>query len=86
MAASLRVGGAAQGVPVVPSQDHGSLIIQSGRLKGRNFIPEEECQLCKSVLHVFQDPRIAKKVDPFGSVLPLISMMLVLQGRGLQGL
>jgi hypothetical protein len=58
MAASLRVGGAAQGVPVVPSQDHGSLNVQSSRLKGRNFILEEECQLCKLVLHVSQDLRI----------------------------
>jgi hypothetical protein len=28
------------------------------RGKGRNFIPKEECQLCRSILHVSQDPRI----------------------------
>jgi hypothetical protein len=30
------------------------------RGKGRNFIPKEECQLCRSVLDVFQDPHIGK--------------------------
>ena len=28
------------------------------RSKGRNFTPDEECQLCRSVLHVSQDPRV----------------------------
>ena len=28
------------------------------RSKGRNFTPEEECQLCRFVPHVSQDPRV----------------------------
>ena len=31
---------------------------RSPRSKGRNFTPNEECQLCRSVLHVSQDPRV----------------------------
>jgi hypothetical protein len=58
MTTSLRVGASSQGVPVAPSQDPGSQIGQLGKLKGRNFTSEEECQLCRSVLHVSQDPRI----------------------------
>jgi hypothetical protein len=57
MAASLR-GGSVQGVPTDASQEPASINVQSVKPKGRNFIPQEEYQLCKSVLHVSQDPRI----------------------------
>jgi hypothetical protein len=29
--------------------------VRSGRSKGKNFVAEEECQLCRSVLHISQD-------------------------------
>jgi hypothetical protein len=55
MAASLRVARTSEGVSIGASQDPSSQNVQialPSRLKGRNFAPEEECQLCKSVLHV----------------------------------
>jgi hypothetical protein len=58
MATPLRVGGTLEGVLVGASHGPGSINVQSVKPKGRNFIPEEECQLCKYVLYVFQDPCI----------------------------
>jgi hypothetical protein len=80
MAAYLRVGGAIVGVPVEASQDPGSHNVHNARLKDRNFILEEECQFCRSVLHVSQDPRIGKgkKMDLSGSILPPTLMMFKL--------
>jgi hypothetical protein len=58
MAASLKVS---EGVLVAASQEPASPHVQSAlppKVKGRNFIPEKDCQLYRSVLHVSQDPRI----------------------------
>ena len=52
MTTSLRVGRTSQGVPVAPSLDPGSQNVQIGKLKGRNFTSEEECQFCRLILHV----------------------------------
>ena len=58
MAASLRRRGTIEGATVAASQDPISINVQSVKPKGRNFIPKEECQLCRSILYVFQDPHI----------------------------
>lgn len=58
MTTSLKVGGISQGVHVAPSLDPSSQNVQIDKLKGRNFTSEEKCQICRSVLHVSQDPHI----------------------------
>jgi hypothetical protein len=52
-----RVAGASQTV-AGDSQESCNQSALPPRGKGRNFIPEEECQLCRSILHISQDPRI----------------------------
>jgi hypothetical protein len=32
--------------------------VYSGRSKGKNFVAEEECQLCRSMLHISQDSSV----------------------------
>jgi hypothetical protein len=55
MATSLRIGKTSQRVIVGASQDSCSMRVQSAllpRSKSRNFVAQEECQLCKSVLRL----------------------------------
>jgi hypothetical protein len=54
----MRGGGTIEGVTVATSLDPASINVQSVKPKGRNFLPEKECQLCRSILYVSQDPRI----------------------------
>jgi hypothetical protein len=51
----LRIGKTSQRVIVGASQDSCSMRVQSAllpRSKSRNFVAQEECQLCKSVLRL----------------------------------